>query len=250
MHSRDVRQLEICKSKGIPLTPESVILDFGCADGHRVYQLRDLGYVQTFGYNKVNYMNRKNPVRVREEADRQWFRFSDDGMMPWPDGTFDLIISDQVFEHVADQPTALREMYRVLKPGAAAVHVLSAKWFLIEPHIKVPLGGFKPFKQFAWYYLWALLGVRNRYQRGKVAQDVAQWNLTYATENLNYLSCREYALLLRQWPWTVSWEELAYLQTSYRPRIQQLATVAAAVPFLVSLIRTFVERVLFLQKAY
>ncbi len=133
MDSLDVRQLAICKKKGMYLTPKSMILDFGCADGHRVYQLRGMGYAQTFGYNQGNYMNQENPVRVRQEADREWFRFSDDGRMPYPDGLFDLIISDQVFEHVRDQETTLREIHRILKPGGICINMLSAKWYLIEP---------------------------------------------------------------------------------------------------------------------
>ena len=250
MHSPDVRQIAICKQKGVPITPDSVILDFGCGEGHRTYQLRDLGYRHAFGYNKDNYMNQANPVRVRQEADREWFRFSSDGVLPWPDGTFDLILSDHVFEHVHDQETAFREIYRVLKPGGVCINVLPAKWYLIEPHLKVPLGGFKPFKCWAWYYLWAVLGVRHAYQKGKSSAVVAQRNLTYATESLNYLSCRQYHRLLGQFAWTLSWEELAYMQASYKPRIQRFARVAAAIPLLTSLIRTFVERVMFLQKAY
>jgi len=250
MVSLDVRQLAICKKKGMYLTPKSVILDFGCADGHRVYQLRGLGYAQTFGYNQGNYMNQDNPVRVCQEADREWFRFSDDGRMPYPDGLFDLIISDRVFEHVRDQETTLREIHRILKPGGVCINVLPAKWYLIDPHIKVPLGGFEPFKSYAWYYLWARLGVRNQYQRGKSAEEVAVQNLAYARESLHYLSCQQYRRLLERLQFKVSWEELAYLQTSHEPRIQQWAAAASAVPLLIILIRTFVERVMLLRKAY
>ncbi len=45
-----------------------------------------------------------------------------------------------------------------------------------------------------------------------------------------------------------SWEDLAYMQTSYKPKIQQAAHVAKACPPVLSLIRAFVQRVLFLQK--
>lgn len=249
MHTPDVRQIEICKHKGIPITSASLILDFGCGDGHRVYQLRDMGYHQAFGYNKGNYLNRPNPVKLRHEADATWFRFSDHDVIPWPDNTFDLILSDQVFEHVHDQQAVFHEIYRLLKPGGVAVHVLPAKWKIIEPHLHVPLGGFIPFKRYSWYYLWALMGIRSPYQRGKSASYVAQWNLTYAKECLHYLSCRQYVKLLRQFSWTISWEELAYMQTSYKPRVRRLGKLATAVPFLVSLIRTFWERVMFLQKA-
>ena len=114
----------------------------------------------------------------------------------------------------------------------------------------MPLGGFEPFKSYAWYYLWARLGVRNQYQRGKSAEEVAVQNLAYARESLHYLSCRQYRRLLERLQFQVSWEELAYMQTSYKPHIQQWASAASAVPLLTILIRTFVERVMLLRKAY
>lgn len=100
MQSIDIRQIEICKRKGVLITEDSYILDFGCGDGHRVYQLLDSGYKNSFGFNKGNYMDRGTPIKLRQEQDRQFFRFTDNDTIPFPDSYFDLIISDQVFEHV------------------------------------------------------------------------------------------------------------------------------------------------------
>ena len=36
--------------------------------------------------------------------------------IPFDDNTFDIVFSDQVFEHVQDYPTAISEIKRVLKP--------------------------------------------------------------------------------------------------------------------------------------
>jgi SAM-dependent methyltransferase len=249
MHTPDIRQIKICQAKGIPISADSVILDFGCGDGHRVYQLHDAGYKNAYGFNKGDYLNIENPVLLREDAHSEWFRFSTDGRIPFPDATFDLIISDQVFEHVLEQEQAFREIYRVLKPQGISIHVIPAKWRLIEPHIHVPLGCFKPFKRYSWFYLWALLGVRNPYQRGRGAVDVAKENVTYSRECLNYLSCRQYRKLFSNIPFRHSWEELAYMQASYKAHIQRAAAVAERLPLLVSLIRTFVERVLYLERA-
>lgn len=248
MHTQDVRQLKICENKGVSLTVDSRILDFGCGDGHRVYQLRDMGYRYVYGFDRSTLTHRL-PFDLRNEDDQKWFSCSDNGILPYPDETFDLIISDQVFEHVIDQNMAFREQHRILKQGGVCVHVFPGKWrALIEPHISVPLGGFEPFKRYSWYYLWALLGIRNRYQHGKPARKVAQLNLCYAKESLKYLSCRQYQKLLSAIPFRHSWEELSYMQTSYKSSIQRLGKIAARLPILVSFIRTFVERVLFLQK--
>lgn len=42
--------------------------------------------------------------------------------LPYPDGSFSAVVSDQVLEHVADPATAVRETLRVLAPGGLLVH--------------------------------------------------------------------------------------------------------------------------------
>jgi SAM-dependent methyltransferase len=43
--------------------------------------------------------------------------------LPFPDQTFDFVVSDQVLEHVEGEPqVAVSEGFRVLKPGGYAVH--------------------------------------------------------------------------------------------------------------------------------
>jgi hypothetical protein len=49
--------------------------------------------------------------------------------------------SNQVFEHVMDYPTTLREIHRVLTPGGAFLHIFPSRYKFIEPHMLVPLGG-------------------------------------------------------------------------------------------------------------
>src|SRR6478609_3547141 len=153
----DIRQIAVCEAKGISIGPDSYILDFGCGDGHRVYQLLDNGYRNAFGFNKSNYMETENPVQLKCKEDMEHFRFSTDGKVPFPDEYFDLVISDQVLEHVSEQEKAFREIYRVLKAGGVSVHVFPAKWQVVEPHMHVPFGGL--IKLYSYYYFWALLGI-------------------------------------------------------------------------------------------
>ncbi|MEM7191188.1 MAG: methyltransferase domain-containing protein [Pseudomonadota bacterium] len=40
---------------------------------------------------------------------------------PLPDGTYDAVVSQEAFLHIADYPLAVAEAYRVLKPGGRAV---------------------------------------------------------------------------------------------------------------------------------
>lgn len=62
--------------------------------------------------------------------------------LPYPDSTFDLILSHEVLEHVADDSLAVREMIRVLrnpdrasgKPGGRAVIFVPNRGYPFETH--------------------------------------------------------------------------------------------------------------------
>lgn len=48
------------------------------------------------------------------------FRKADAAALPYPDDTFDAAVSTQVYEYVADIPAALKELWRVMRPGGRA----------------------------------------------------------------------------------------------------------------------------------
>jgi SAM-dependent methyltransferase len=54
--------------------------------------------------------------------------------LPYPAGAFDLILSHEVLEHVADDALAVREMARVLKPGGRAVIFVPNRGYPFETH--------------------------------------------------------------------------------------------------------------------
>lgn len=51
------------------------------------------------------------------------FQVSDATLLPFPDNTFDAIVSVQVYEYIEDFFSCLEELYRVLKPSGRAVLV-------------------------------------------------------------------------------------------------------------------------------
>lgn len=60
---------------------------------------------------------------------------------PWPfdDDYFDLIVSNQVLEHVNDHDRFFREAARTLKPGGSSIHLFPLRHCLWEGHLLLPL---------------------------------------------------------------------------------------------------------------
>lgn len=58
--------------------------------------------------------------------------------LPFPEESFDYVISLQVLEHVEDPGPLLKEMYRVLKPGGEAVVRCENYLAFREQHYRVP----------------------------------------------------------------------------------------------------------------
>jgi len=99
---------------------------------------------------------------------------------------FDVVISDQVFEHVFDYDLVLGEMRRVLRRGGVGLHIFPSRWRVIEAHVLVPFAGVV--RSRAWLSLWAKLGVRNAFQGGKSWREVVELNHDYLMAHTNYLT--------------------------------------------------------------
>jgi SAM-dependent methyltransferase len=188
-------------SLGHPLTSKTRILDFGCGSGELVKSAHEAG-LDAWGCdidfssewiepgtlhdllasNRVREIQRASVGKV-SPGEGETYR------LPFDDNLFDVVISDQVFEHVRNYGEVLKELARVTKPGAVMLHLFPSKYRLIEGHLNVPLACF--FRPRWWLRLWALLGVRNEYQRGlSVAETVAK-NERFLAQMTNYLSMRQ-----------------------------------------------------------
>jgi len=54
--------------------------------------------------------------------------------MPYPTNYFDVVISNEVIEHVGDDRASMAEMVRVCKPGGRIVVFCPNRWYPVEQH--------------------------------------------------------------------------------------------------------------------
>jgi ubiquinone/menaquinone biosynthesis C-methylase UbiE len=189
------------QSQGVALTPNTRILDFGCGSGELVKAAHEAGldaYGCDFNFES-EWIHQDTLAELRSSNRVRQIECAANGKvspgtgecyrLPFDDSTFDVVISDQVFEHVQNYGETLAELARVSKPGAVMLHIFPSRYRLIEGHLNVPLATF--FRPYWWLRLWASLGVRNQYQRGKSARETADENAQWLPRMTNYLSMRQ-----------------------------------------------------------
>lgn len=113
------------------LTPGKRVLELGANDGYQAKLLADRGCLVT----AIDVGFRPTPAHF-------YFPVVDyDGVhLPFTDGSFDVVFSSNVLEHVQQLPELLADTRRVLAPGGIAVHVLpssSWRWWTIMSYYAV-----------------------------------------------------------------------------------------------------------------
>lgn len=170
---------------GTPIAPRATLLDFGCGSGGLVKDASARG-IDAYGCDVDFDAGSNDPALVAEMRGTNRVRLIETPYrLPFDDATFDVVVSDQVFEHVRDYPQAIAELHRVMKPGAAFLHFFPSRYIVIEPHSFVPFGA--RFTHRFWLATWAALGVRNRYQRGLSVRETVERNAAFARTFVNYL---------------------------------------------------------------
>lgn len=158
------------------------ILDLGCGKGALVAHLRQQGH-DAYGCD-IAGSDASNFVPDPQSGGILRAILLDPYRLPFDDNQFDCVVSAQVLEHVIDYDSTFREIHRVLKPGGISLHVFPSRYSFIEPHVFVPLATLV--RNRAWLYFWALLGVRNQFQKGKDACEVTRLNYQYLHAHTNY----------------------------------------------------------------
>jgi SAM-dependent methyltransferase len=86
-------------------------------------------------------------VDLRQVREGYSFQRIQDTRLPFGDGTFDVVITNHVIEHVGDrdaQLAHLRECRRVLADAGRGYLAVPSRWMLVEPHFHLPLLSWLP----------------------------------------------------------------------------------------------------------
>lgn len=96
------------------------VLEIGAGTGWQAEALQALG-LEVHAIDLDSSIHRNNRVFPVVEYDGH--------RIPYGDGTFDVVFSSNVLEHIPHLESFQREIHRVLKPGGVAVHIVpSSAW--------------------------------------------------------------------------------------------------------------------------
>lgn len=127
------------------------VLDYGCGAGAVVKAGRAAG-LEIYGTD-VFY----GGAATRPDPDDPAIGEMIGGRIPFPDGFFDLVVNNQVMEHVDDLDAVLAEIARVLKPGGTVLSLFPSRDVWREGHIGIPFSHRLPKgSKLRFLYTWAL----------------------------------------------------------------------------------------------
>jgi ubiquinone/menaquinone biosynthesis C-methylase UbiE len=103
----------------LPLSAASRVLDVGCGTGELLRRVRaNVPDAVLAGLDPVPEML---DVAREKLSGRDDLRVGYADRLPWNAGTFDVVVSCNMFHYISEPLTALREMARVLRPTGALV---------------------------------------------------------------------------------------------------------------------------------
>jgi glycosyltransferase involved in cell wall biosynthesis len=116
------------------------VLDIGAGSGHMARALAK-------AIGPAGEVQAVDVLDQRLVTDGYGFTLVEDTKLPFPDESFDVVVSNHVIEHVGDrddQLRHLREIRRVLGPEGVCYLAVPSRWVLLEPHVRLPFLSWLP----------------------------------------------------------------------------------------------------------
>lgn len=155
------------------------VLDFGCGSGYGTRRISEFAQ-EAQGVDVASDAVEYAKARYRND-NLHFLQIDPQSPLPFPDGSFDVLLSFQVIEHVSDDDAYLREAHRLLKPGGTLVVITPDRESRLLP-------GQKPWNR--WHlreYAMPQLAdkIRRRFQLKSELRMGARWEIA-ATEIRRY----------------------------------------------------------------
>ncbi len=131
--SRRLKGLKIERLLGLAPGPRRRLLEIGCGSGGISHYFATHPQL-AFDVDAVDVTD------SRGVTDAFRFHRVESTALPFPNGEFDVVLSNHVIEHVgehADQLHHLREIRRVLRDDGTCYLAVPNRWMLVEPHYRL-----------------------------------------------------------------------------------------------------------------
>lgn len=166
------------------------VLDYGCGGGEIVEAARAAG-IDMVGADVFYAANDSGDVvRERGLLGKVVFEIRD-GKVPFDDATFDLVVSNQVLEHVEDIDAVVAEVARLLRRGGTFLALFPSREAWREGHCEIPFAHRVPTRlRTPYIFLWRVLGFGS-FKEGRTRRRfAAEWNV-WLERYTHYRSYRE-----------------------------------------------------------
>jgi len=227
------------------------VLDYGCGSGKTIKLLTEQGF-DCYGCDAFVKMGAKAP---RDHLlNPHWFGSEildmPEGKVPFADESFDIIVNNQVMEHVEDMDLTLSELHRVLKPGGLVLSMFPDRSVWREGHCGVAFlhwfpKGSKP--RFYYAAFWRALGFGYHKEKLGSIRAWARNRCQYLDEQTFYRSLPEIHRLYRKYFRNLQHFEASYVRVRFGDRSRIVGYLPDAL--LVAVMRTAAGRVFTCEKA-
>jgi SAM-dependent methyltransferase len=179
------------------------VLDYGCGAGKIVVGLREMG-VEAYGCDTF-YEGGDSSQLVDTAYLGNVIRRMEASVIPFGDQYFDLVVNNQVMEHVEHLDPALAEISRVLRPGGRCLSLFPDKSVWREGHCGIPfLHWFPRGSKLRIYYAAALRTLG--FGAHKEGKGILRWSSDFCS-------------WLDAWTW---YRDLAEIEGSYTKEFSRL----------------------------
>lgn len=211
-------------SREVDLTAKR-FLDFGCGSGEYLTALLAAG-VDARG---VEYSGRKiGDFRTAHPDLADRVLQTDGGTIDHPDSSFDVVMANEVLEHVPDEARTLGEIRRVLAPGGTFVVFSPNRLYPFETHGVSLVGSGRSISPWFPFVPWVPVPIGRRVLTYR-ARNYWPWDLRRMLESAGF------DVIRRGWVWqtfeNISGEQPAFVGR-IRPVLRKAAGAAEKTPVL------------------